>query len=129
EIDNLAITSMSARRDLTDPRKVQVFAQLTNYGPAAVNANVSMSMDGTVIRVAPVSVAGASDASGGGPGTQPVQFELELAGSALVRIAHDHDDMLDADNAAAVVIAPPEEVSVLLVTAGNAFLEKAIEAT
>ncbi len=124
---NVAITSLSARRDFNDPRKVQAFAQLANFGQEQVTANLTLWVNDQVARVLSVVIPGAG-AGESAPGTQPVQFELELSSGALLRVEHDSADDLESDDAAALVLAPPREVAVLLVTRGNAFLEKALEA-
>ncbi len=150
---NLAITALSARRDYQRPQRVQVYARLSNSGDQAVQAKVSLMVDGRVRQVSAVEVppATASASIGtttggvtgnntvngsansiannrGQPGQQSLAFELTLTGGGLIGVSHDHADALSVDNAAWLVLAPPRPLRVLLVTEGNAFLERAIEA-
>jgi len=132
--DNLAIVSLSARRDFEKPQKVQVFARVANYGSESTRANLTLSLNGDAVRVEPVRVppAGAptTDEQGlaqpGEPGSQSVQFDLVLSESALIEVRHDHDDALAADDAAWLTLAPARRLRVLLVTQGNAFIERVI---
>jgi hypothetical protein len=126
-IDNLAFVAFSAQRDYQRPHRVQVFARLANYGPSPVEANVSLLVDGAVARVSPVTVPG-TPAGRAEPGTRALQFEIVVPDAALIEVRHDRRDMLEADNAAALVIDPARRLRVLLVTEGNAFLERAIDA-
>ncbi len=146
---NLAITAMSARRDYQRPQRVQVYARLSNDGDVPIQAKVSLMVDGRVrqvsaVEVPPVSsssasggVTGTAAATGGAnassnnigqPGQQSLSFELTLTSGALIGLSHDHVDALSIDNAAWLTLAPPRPLRVLLVTEGNAFLERAIEA-
>jgi hypothetical protein len=61
------------------------------------------------------------------PGTESVQFDFALPGDALIELTHDHDDALPADDAARLALAPAKRLRALLVTPGNAFLQRVIE--
>ena len=144
---NLGIVSFSARRDLEKPQMVQVFARLANYGSAAVTTNVTLRIDGEVQRVQKVTVgaassgpastqaspgaeggeAGASAAAVGGAGVQGLQFDFVLPGAGVVAIEHDHEDVLTSDDVARLVLAPARRLRVLMVTGGNAFLQRVIQ--
>ncbi|MEE9212102.1 MAG: VWA domain-containing protein [Phycisphaeraceae bacterium] len=124
--DNLAIVSLSARRDFKKPQRVQVFTALANYGPNAVRTNLTLRLDGRVQRVVPVTVPPAA-AGMGEAASQSVQFDLVLTGAALLALSHDHTDDLPADDTARLTVAPPRRLRVLLVTGGNAFLERVID--
>jgi len=133
--DNLAIVSFSARRDFEKPQLVSVFARVANYGLEPAEANLTLSLDGKPVRVQPVRIPAAqplaspsagSTSGGGEPGSQSVQFELVLTDAALLELRHDFDDALGADDAAWLTLAPARRLRVLLVTEGNAFLERVI---
>lgn len=140
-VDNLGFVAFSARRDFERPERVQVFARLANAGAEAIETQVALRIDGRTVRRQAVRVpaarvpepteregeADAGAASGGEPGTESVQFQFTLAESALVSVHHDHADMLAADDAAHLVLAPARRLRVGLVSAGNAFLERVIE--
>ncbi|MCE9591036.1 MAG: BatA and WFA domain-containing protein [Planctomycetes bacterium] len=125
--DNLAIVSLAARRDFKKPEQVQVFVRLANFGAKRVSAAVTLRVDGQAYRTLAVDVP-PIDAARGEAGSQSVQFDLELTGSALVEVTHDHGDDLLADNSAALLIVPPQRLRVLLVTEGDAFIEQSIRA-
>lgn len=134
---NLAIVSFSARRDFEKPQIVSIFARVANYGPESVEANLTLSLDGKPVRVQPVRVPAAQPpqqqpggrVTFGDPGNQSVQFDLVLTDAALLELRHDFDDVLEADNAAWLTLAPARRLRVLLVTEGNAFLERVIRST
>ncbi len=133
--DNIAIVSLAARRDFAKPQRVQVFARLANFGPNVVDTNVTLAVDGVVRKVTAITVPPApplaTQPDGAvvypPPGEQSVQFELTLTAAALIGVSHDFGDALSADNAAAINIAPPRKLRVLLVSEGNAFLQRVIE--
>ena len=122
---NVAIVSLTARRDFQKPQIVQMFARLANYHDQPASGSVTIRIDGQVVRSVGVDLPAARPT---GSGTQQLQFEVNLPGSALLTVSHDMADDLPADDTAALVIAPPRQLRVLLVTQGNPFLHKAIEA-
>ena len=131
--DNVGIVSFSARRDFDKPEIVQVFAKLANYSRESVKANLTLTLDGQVTRVQPVSMGAAPlQADAQAPVTQAgnetsVQFDFVLPGSALVQLSHDHADQLTADDTVRLTLAPARRLRVLLVTEGNAFLARGIQ--
>jgi hypothetical protein len=127
--DNIAFTAFSARRDYKAPEKVQVLATLCNFGPKPVSTNVTLSVDSKPARVVPVTVPPAlGQAAGYEPGVVPVRFDLELIGSPIIQVTHDHPDALAADNSAWFTLFERKQLRVLLVTPGNAFLTQAMRA-
>lgn len=131
--NNVGIVSFSARRDFDKPEIVQVFAKLANYSREPVKANLTLLLDGQVTRVQPVSLGAAPpQADAQAPVTQAgnetsVQFDFILPGTALVELSHDHKDQLAADDTVRLTLAPARRLRVLLVTQGNAFLERGIQ--
>lgn len=127
EVDNLAIVALNARRDFEKPQLVQVFARLANFGPEPISANLTLSLDGKSLRAQQVTVPAASaptpDNPRGEAGEANVSYDFVFAGMATIRVSHDHADLLDADDAAALVLAPSRELRVLMVTEGNGYLE------
>ncbi|WP_428938113.1 vWA domain-containing protein [Fontivita pretiosa] len=144
---NIAIVSLSARRNYERPTEVQVFARFANYGPEPVNADVELW-------VSPIDPANPSTDSFQNRGAavvklvperwdeqkrtemenqgvvakDSVEFTLELTTAAVIRVEQKlkAGDMLPADDAAQVVLPPPKMLSVLLVSDGNYYLERAI---
>ncbi|MEZ6193450.1 MAG: BatA and WFA domain-containing protein [Phycisphaerales bacterium] len=134
--DNVGIVSFSARRDFDKPEIVQVFARVANYGSEPVKANLSLSLDGKVTRVQPVSLGAAPAVVATGPDAPAtptsgyetsVQFDFVLPGTALLELSHDHADQLPVDDKARLTLAPARRLRVLLVTEGNAFLARGIQ--
>ncbi len=144
-VDNLAITAMAARRDFAKPQKVQLFVSLANFGPEPIQTNLTLKLNGVTQKVTPLEVpaalplpapgalgASSSGATSGGPGAPgapgvaSVQFDLMLNDAAMAMVTHDHADDLAADNAAAVLLPPPQQLRVLLVSSGNAYVQRAI---
>ncbi len=131
--DNLGIVSFSARRDFDKPEIVQVFARVVNFSTHTVKANLTLTLDGRVTRVQPISLKAApprtdSDTPPTNAGHETsVQFDFVLPGSALVELSHDYGDQLTSDDAVRLTLAPARRLRVLLVTRGNAFLIKGIQ--
>ena len=124
DTDNLAIVSLTARRDFEKPHRVQVFSRIANYSPQPVDTHLTLKLDDRVQRVLPVTIPAMTDDQ---PGVKPVQFDFTLYASGLLELRHGQQDALDADDAAWLVLAPSKRLRVLLVTQGNAFLERVIE--
>lgn len=143
---NIAIVSLSAKRNYERPNEVQVFARLQNFGTEPVKTDVELW-------VAPLEDPKASDnfesrgvatasllptrwdrkaveesEKSGNFNKDSVDFKLDLPTAAIVRVEQKNkqNDLLGADDAAWVVLPPPKPLSVLLVTNGNYYLEKAI---
>lgn len=117
---NVAITAVSARRDFDNPQQIAVFARVGNFTDKVVDTTVTLDRDGAMWDVRRVSVPPGESAS--------VQFAVEAAGGVFLEAAHDVTDALKADNRVALNVAPPREVTVALVTEGNAFLQRALKA-
>ena len=135
---NIAIVSLSAKRDYQQPTEVQVFARLANFGPDPVNdAQVQLSVDGRVrssgrVNLLPErftddqrrqAVANGFNLRDG------IEFPtIELTSSAIVTVEQMNrdNDHLAADDSASVIVPPPKIVAVLLVTDGNWFLEQGL---
>jgi hypothetical protein len=131
--DNLGFTAFSARRDYKSPEKVQVLATLCNFGPKAITANVTLSVDSVPARTVPVTIPPAlGQASGYEPGVLPVRFDLELIGSPLIQVTHDHKDDLLSDNSAWFTLFERKQLRVLMVSpvisSGNPFLTQVMRA-
>jgi hypothetical protein len=121
---NVGIVSFAARRDFERPQMVRVFARLVNYGAEPVTTNLELRVAGRVLRVQPTDLPGATEQQ---PGARSVQFEFMLPDAALLELRHDSGDELAVDNRAALMLAPSRRLRVLLVSEGNAFLERVLE--
>ena len=61
-------------------------------------------------------------------GETGLTFDMTWLGDALITITHDHQDLLQADNTARMLLSPSRELRVLMVTTGNGYLELACQA-
>lgn len=137
---NIAIVALSAKRNYERPTEVQIFARLANYGPRPASADVQLSIDGQVSKVAGVTLAPErwSDEAWvkAHPGEKDdnfaakdsVEFTVDLTSSATIKVEQMNrdNDALSADDSAAVIVPPPKALAVLLVTDGNYYLEKVL---
>jgi len=139
---NVGIVALDARRNYDRPTQVQVFARLANFGPDPVEAPVQLSVDGEVVGVQggqtrntyllperwSADQRDAYEKQGGRPAVDSVEFQLDLANAAVVKLEQmqKEGDKLAADDVAMVVVPPPKTLAVCLVTAGNYFLERAV---
>jgi hypothetical protein len=139
---NIAIVALSARRNYERPTHVQIFARLANFGPEPVDAPVQLSVDGEVVETGSSrreSVMLLPDrwsreqrdqwtTTSGRQAGDSVTFDLEITSAATIKVEqmHKDHDVLAADDVAQVIVPPPRQLSVTLVTEGNAFLENAI---
>ncbi len=135
---NIAIVALDAKRNYDQPTQVEVFARLANYGPKPANADVQLTVDGALRSIAAVSLPPDrwSDSTWiqNHPGDKDdnyaahdsVSFSIDMPAAGIIRLEQmNHDgDLLSADNAAQVVVPPPKDLSVLLVTDGNYYLER-----
>jgi len=134
---NIAIVALSAKRNYERPTEVQIFARLANYGTQIAKPMVQLSIDGKSARLASTvlfpeawtDVQRKSHQDAGEHPADSVEFSIELNGSALVKLEQmqKKGDALSADDAAWIVVPPPEPLRVMLVTEGNYFLEKAVQ--
>ncbi|XAM01034.1 VWA domain-containing protein [Phycisphaeraceae bacterium D3-23] len=62
------------------------------------------------------------------PGSAGIAFDFVWTGDATLRVTHDHEDLLAADDGARLRLVAARELSILLVTEGNAYIQRAIDA-
>lgn len=150
--DNVAIVSMDAQRNFDQPALLEVFAAIRNFGPERVTLDANLYIDdqnvdvqtitleggaggtpdaGTIgVAPAPAGEGGAADAATPPPGSvMSLAFDgIRYEGGGVVEVRLRVNDALAADNVAWTVVQPPRRVSVLLVTTGDVFLERALRA-
>lgn len=112
--DNLGVTAISARREFDDPGVVRVFARLLNASGAPVSSGVTLRFNDAVIERRAVTVPGPG-ADGATPGESAATFQLSTRDAGAVVISLDRPDLLDSDNAAAVVLTSAARPRVILV--------------
>ena len=140
---NIAIVALSAKRNYERPTQVQVFARLQNFGTEPTEVPVQLSVDNQVVELTGATRQTAFllpdrwnkddrdkwDAENGRRPSDTVTFNLELTTEAVIKVEqlHKQGDVLAADDTAQVIVPPPKQLDVLLVTDGNYFLERAIQ--
>ena len=139
DTSNIAIVSLSAKRNYERPTEVQVFARLANFGPEPITTDVQLTVDGQVRGTATdllLLPERWNDAGYKKTAEQDkmrpkdsVDFpKIELTTAAVIRLEQMKKDALACDDSAIVVVPPPKAMSVLLVTDGNYFLQKVLDA-
>lgn len=128
---NLAVTRLQALP--AGAGTAQAFVQVRNFGQLATDVTVTLSVGRTVLveQSVPLSPRGTEDL------IVPVDYGAVAAGGPIVLQASvapvgadvtgaEATDALSVDDAAWAVVAEPRDVDVLLVGAGNVFLESAL---
>jgi hypothetical protein len=145
---NVGVVALSAKRNYENPAQVQVFARLANFGAEPTKAQVQLSiatvdpaspskLSFNVTRIADTTLLPerwteaerqAAEKDAGLVQRDAVEFTVDLTTAAVIKIEQmrKDGDALAADDVATVVVPPPKNLRVLLVTDGNYFLEKAI---
>ncbi|MCA9311780.1 MAG: hypothetical protein KDA21_11280, partial [Phycisphaerales bacterium] len=114
--DNLGIVAFSARRDYEDPALVRVFARIVGAAPEPVDFVLAATIDGAPVGRFPLQTEAIPD----GSRTELAwTFDVERTEEGVLLLQIERDDVLAADNAAALHLLPPAQVSVLLVRPGD----------
>ncbi len=117
EGNNLAITALAVREGAAGP---QAFLRVNNYGDADAGPVVEFYADGALFDARRLSVAAHSSAD---LTLADLPYDLRVLEARLTT-----QDALALDDVAWAVYAPPASRRVLLVSAGNLFLERALGA-
>jgi hypothetical protein len=113
--DNVAIVQFAARALPGEDGSSEVLLRLANFSRAAAQGNVEIALEGRVLDVRPFHLA---------PGEESTRtFPLAEAGGRLTARLDTHD-ALPLDDTADAELPARKRTRVLLVTAGNWFLEK-----
>jgi hypothetical protein len=119
--NNLAITTLDVRPNPENPAQRAIFASVVNESTNAQQTQLELRFNDQLLEAKPLRLAPKE--------TSPQVFiaaQNREVGVFNVRL-NSHDD-LAVDDQASVVSVLPAPVKVLLVTAGNRFLEKALRA-
>lgn len=116
--DNVGVTALDVRKSLAGEFDYQVFTQVQNFSAAEKQFTLELYRNESLIDAREVTLAAGK--------THGEAFGIQgsVAGPLTVKI--DLADDLAADNSATVMLEPRKRINVLLVTAGNLFLEKAL---
>jgi len=115
--ENVAITALGARRSLSEGG-YELLVALENLCSTRRVFTVEVSREGRLLDAREQSL------SAGGRGAEV--FQIPAAEAGLVRAKLEIADDLATDNAAWAFLAPRRQASVLLVTKGDLFLERAL---
>jgi Ca-activated chloride channel family protein len=117
---NVGITAFEIRKTYFGTYEYQAFLSVANYSREPVNFDLVLSLEDRALKTERVSL---------GPDVKrSFIFPFTHNGGGIVRAEVQLEDDLATDNQALGVIPPPHPVKVLLVSQGNAFLEKALAA-
>jgi len=129
--DNVAVTALQARRSFEKPSEVELFVALTNYNRDGVECDVELRLDGNIRSVKKVTVGGIRPGIAGGPetpGQVNVTFGFQDETGGVLEVRQLRPDALPNDDVAWVLLPPPRQLTVLLVTTGNFVLQTALKA-
>lgn len=119
-LNNVAIVAMDVRANPENVQQRAVFVSVANLTPSAVETTVELGFGEEILDVRPVRIPAGE--------TVPLVFVVSQQADGLFTARHTATDDLAVDNQASVVSLLPRPAKVLLVSAGNRFLEKAIRA-
>jgi hypothetical protein len=116
---NVGITSLAVRRNYFGTFNSQAFMSVANFSPEPQTFSLALTLDGETLAEKTLTLEPDVRRALVVPFTDP--------GGGIVRLRLDVSDDLQADNVACAVLPPPRQISVLLVSPGNLFLEKALK--
>jgi hypothetical protein len=118
---NLAVTTISTRPDPRDNRRQQLFTRVENFADISARAVVTITVDGQAVEERNLDLA---------PNARSEQVFEELpAGARWASVTvteKGSDNGLTLDDTAYAVLVQRKPAQVLLVSAGNQFLEKVL---
>ena len=118
--NNLGIVSLDVRPHPEDPAQRAIFAGVTNPSAEEQRTEIELHFDGQLIQTKPLTIPPTN--------TVPTVFLTAQPRDGVFTVRITARDELAADNQASIVSLLPQPISVLLVTPGNRFLEKALKA-
>jgi len=119
---NVGITQFSVRRYPLDKSRYEVMLELTNTGPGPEDVELQLLGDGALVDLTKLRLQ---------PGERLPRFYPQLSGASrtleakIARVDGSHDD-LPADDHAYALLPERRRARVLVVTAGNTYLEAAL---
>jgi len=124
ERENVAITRLAARPLLNSPQTSEVLLEVQNFGRQPARGQVEVSFDGRLLDVKPLALA---------PGEKrreifPSVPRPGATARGWLTARLDTADALAVDDTAYAMLPAPPRRRVLLVSAGNFFLEKLLGA-
>jgi hypothetical protein len=129
--ENLAIIAVQARREFEDPRRINVFLTLANYGKTESACDVELAVNESIVSVRSVRLApfeAAAEGKRSQSGKVSLEFALSSEDTCVIRARLVKEDALAADNTVYAVVEAKTRLSALLVTEGNSVLRSVIKA-
>ena len=117
---NIGITELAVRKSYYGAFDYQAFVSLANFSDDRMTFPLRVRLDGNVANEQSVTLDPQVKRS--------VVIPFTHQGGGVLKVEADVEDDLDVDDAAYAIIPAPRELSVLLVSRGNLFLEKALRA-
>jgi Ca-activated chloride channel homolog len=118
--NNAGIVGLDVRANPENPLQRAIFASVANFGPNELRTELELSFNGQLLESKPLTVPSTN--------TTPLVFFAAQQADGVFSVRLTAKDDMPADNEAAIVSLLPQPVKVLLVTRGNAFLQKALKA-
>ncbi len=115
---NVGITNLAIRRSSFGSADYQAFVSLVNYSPEPQTFAFALELDGRTIAEKDVTLEPSVRRS--------IVLPFGHGGGGVVTARLRIDDDLTVDDVAYAVLPPPRKMNVLLVSAGNLFLEKVL---
>jgi hypothetical protein len=118
EEDNVGITAFQLRPLPTSPRDFEILLEATNNTPKDVRAPYEIRVDDALIDAGEIAL----------PAGESVARTLRQfsSGGGKIEVVLDYADAFQIDNKAFAILPRQEQISVLLVSEGNFFLESAL---
>lgn len=120
KIANVGITRFQTRRSLQDPLGYEILVEVRNCSDEPVECRLELELNTDTVDVVPLKL----------PPNENYRkvFEKASANGGVLTARINHPDALPADNQAHAILPKREQQPVLLVSAGNLFLRKVLEA-
>ena len=119
-MQNLGITRFQVRRSLLDPIGYQVLIEVSNFSNAATECSLDLTFNDELLDVLPLKLE---------PGEVWVKvFEKTSTGGGLLTGLLQTDDGFTPDNSASAILPERLRIPVTLVTSGNWFLQRVLQA-
>jgi hypothetical protein len=117
---NVGITQFQVRRSLADPIGYEILVEVQNASSEPAECRLDLDLDENPVDVVPLKLAA------GQVWSQTFEKTSIEGGRLVARL--NRDDALAADNQAVALLPKREMTRVLLISPGNLFLQKALEA-
>ncbi|MBG79559.1 MAG: hypothetical protein CMJ39_02470 [Phycisphaerae bacterium] len=123
---NYGVLQLAADRPWDAPGDLVVFASLGNFSSEEVEVDVQLTIDGVARSVQEVKLPPAQLKNGKSvPGRRNLAFSpFELTRGAVIEVLMLANDVMVADDSAVMIVPPPRELRVALVTDGRILLER-----